>query len=124
MSREHQVLDSREDTGIADLFALARPVEVYAAVDYRGHLLSIPQHLCRIIVHFLHAAGHSGSTAQPLQPCSQHRFGEAGLHFGVSNNYELPGLRIATGSSSGRGSEYRTNNLIRHRVLSELADRS
>src|SRR5881398_3256995 len=124
MSREHQVLHCWKDTGIADLLALAYPVQVYAAVDYRGNFLGIPQHLGRIIVRFLHAAAHSGSTAQPLQPCSQHWFGESGLHFGVSNNYELPGLRIATGSGSGRGSEYRTDDLIWHGVLSELADRS
>src|SRR5207247_4812858 len=99
MSREHQVLDSREDTGIADLFALARPVEVYAAVDYRGHLLSIPQHLCRIIVHFLHAAGHSGSAAQALQPCSQHRFCETSFDLSISNKHKLQWLCI--GSSSG-----------------------
>src|SRR5216117_1474804 len=122
MSREHQVLDSREDTGIADLFALARPVEVYAAVDYRGHLLSIPQHLSRIIVHFLHAAGHSGSTAQPIQPRSQHRFGEAGLHFDVSNNHELPWLRVASRGGSGRGFENRVYDLIGHGVRSELAN--
>src|SRR5881396_685237 len=77
MSREHQVLHCWKDTGIADLLALAHPVQVHAAVDYRGNLLGIPQHLSRIIVHFLHAAGHSGSTAQPIQPRSQHRFGEA-----------------------------------------------
>src|SRR5437867_10150869 len=122
MSREHQVLHCWKDTGIPDLLALAHPVQVYATVDYRGNLLGIPQHLSRIIIHFLHAAGHSGSTAQPLQPRSQHWFKEAGLHFGVSNNHELPWLSVASRGGSGRGFENRVYALIGHGVGSDLAN--
>src|SRR6266516_5095089 len=131
MSREHQVLHCWKDTGIADLLALAHPVQAYATVDYRGNLLCIPQHRGRIIVHFLHAASISGSTAQPLQPCSQHWFGESGLHFGVRTTTNsqgcalLPEVALVAALSIGRMISSGTGSCLNLRTdLSVLIPRS
>src|SRR5467141_4526756 len=122
MGRKHEVLNSRVDTRIPDLFTFANTIKVTTTIDYDGHFLGVPKHLCSLIIDILHPRRHSPATGEPGKPGPQHRFLETSFQFHVSNNNEFPWLRIASGGCFGRGLEDDFQLVLRDRVMFEFSD--